>query len=425
MRSLTLFIACIVGCASANPIPVTDNNRATQKGLRYYEARPFVAVHRPFPLDSRTYLVDAVVSPDGRYIRVTGAIPETSDLVHYKDQLAQLSFRMVFRKSKEAEPALQGGGSGATGGPQAQGAPTPEPAPLKTGQSTVSLQTDLNGVGFFPLSEYMSMIFLPDYDREFAIDTSGKFGSINVDLKRGPGGTLLALSAEVDNSAITGPLVKGYASLVDAGVAAAKAAISAASGLPTAQGATVAAPLTTAESMEAMEAQPGMPVTLRIHVVKFAAIGIYPMVKESEVADYTEKKADLEDACYVVPVEAYQIPYKYFTIVVVEHLISDGSPSQLLGFRGTAAGPTPGTADQKKLRDIAATPDKLNLFLAGTPEKYKIEEVVERSPAKGDVDTITLRYTRGDGKDATEADDARLVELFTKALPGTKFTMVR
>ena len=48
-------------------------------GIRYYLSRPYVVVHKPFPVHSETTLVDGVVSEDGRYVRLVGDLSTLDD----------------------------------------------------------------------------------------------------------------------------------------------------------------------------------------------------------------------------------------------------------------------------------------------------------------------------------------------------------
>lgn len=313
------------GCASINPRPVDPSKHYETDGIRYYEARPFIAVHKPYPLDSESYLVDGIVSPDGQFVRITGEVRSltNSALQHAKDaltidQIATQNILVVDSALPPLPPPApreipRGQGEGET------------PAPLKTGTASLAVQTDLTGVGFFPVADSFSIIYLPDYDREFVIDANPRFGNVNVDLKRGPGGVLLAMSSEVDNSAITGPLVKAYSEMIGLMSQAAQTAVRGAAGVPVPAGG-VATPAAQSEGAQAtVKEMKGKPITLRVHVIKFAALGVYPLIKPAEVAMYKASEADLEKHHYIVPVRQYHVPYKYFTLIVAEHLVGGGA----------------------------------------------------------------------------------------------------
>jgi hypothetical protein len=65
--------------------------------------------------------------------------------------------------------------------------------------SNVTATTDITSMPRFDLDSTLSLVFLPDYDREFVVETKQKLGFTKLALNMGPGNTLLGFSADVDN----------------------------------------------------------------------------------------------------------------------------------------------------------------------------------------------------------------------------------
>ena len=70
-----------------------EDQRAVDRlcGLRFYLSRPYVAVHKPFPVTARTYLVDGVLSEDGCFVRVVGDLAKLDEAGRRALQHASLS----------------------------------------------------------------------------------------------------------------------------------------------------------------------------------------------------------------------------------------------------------------------------------------------------------------------------------------------
>ncbi len=352
----------ITGCANVLPrkVPVasqyenwTDQMQAdadAMPGVRYYMARPYVVVHRPFPLHAESFLVDGVATPDGQHIRLTGDLSaeKFAPLRHAVDASGALSTRAIFDTTKAAKSAPQP--QSATVGGLAGSVPTPNAAstdaddsasdrqaapPKKTGITSLHVGTELNAVGHFPLRDFIDLVYLPDFEEQYVIAPDGGLGVVDIGLTQGPGGVLMALGLQADNSAVTAPLVDAYSGLLKAGTIAAKAAINSAMGLPIPQSSTVAAPALDA-SMAARDIgdAPQTVVTLKVTVVKFAAPGLYPVLKPAE---FNDLKPDPNDPSSVLPQYPYaSVAYKHFQTIVVEHLITDEPTEPVVSFDGSA-----------------------------------------------------------------------------------------
>lgn len=383
--ALVALVLC-VGCADASirkvpkrsdyPEWTVEQQRQvdSMKGLRFYRSRPYVVVHKPFPLASEVMLIDARVDPTGKYTQIMpGCSKELSGkLKHWgiTDDRNRVCDRAVIKRKSGASPTAPAANPANAAAPtddpnnpdpypeDANPPPTGTPGTVispgaldkiqphdkaedrPTGTATVRLSTDVDATPEHRLRDYFDLVYLPDFEEEYVVDPRANLGDVNVHLTQGPGGVLMAMGMQIDNSAITRPLVDAYSELIKQGTEIAKSALGKAAGLPSKS----AAPPNFAPDAEVVAA-PGTSVTLRVHVVKMAAPGLYPILKDSELLDSRDCLRRLgycnDGKCptgicdpsdrIVVPVPPYtRIAYQYFTTVVVEELFDP--PPTVRGF---------------------------------------------------------------------------------------------
>jgi hypothetical protein len=325
-------------------------------GLRYYETRPFLVVRKPYPIASEPFLVHGVLSTDGKTFVVSDApeelgLPARTELQVGRPLAAAAAGGAIAQGERtteppqpagEEEPATEDIKSACEKGTQSS-TKDAEGATSQTNQvdctdtsgqrlafSSISLETDLTGTAVVPINELFSIVYLPDYDREFFIESKARWGMSRLHITRGPGGALLAYNSVVDNSAVVKPLFDAWNALVSAATKAAVIKIE-----PKAQGERVD------ETRTAPLTPQGTVATLRIHRVKFAVPGAYPFIKPQEsdrwkAADETQRQRML------VPSFPYQIPYDYFTVLIAEQLLDPAGSSALVA--NVSATQTPGEA---------------------------------------------------------------------------------
>jgi len=424
MRVLVLVGAALIAasCSTIKPRLITDKTDLEKAvGLRYYETRPFLVVRKPYPISSTHYLVQGVMANDGKSFLVTNA----PDALH-------LPPRTELRVGKPMAPARQG--SGARGGAQAQGEDANEggtgtDAPAEgekpgedintacekgaqspggtknvdcsdtSGQrlafSSISLETDLTATAIVPINELFSIVYLPDYDREFYVESQARWGMSKLHLVRGPGGALLAYNSEVDNSAVVKPLFDAWNTLVSAATKSALVRIE-----PKAQGEAVD------ETRTVPLTPQGIPTTLRIHVVKFAVPGAYPFIKPDEIKLDKWKAANPDRM--LVPTVAYQVPYDYFTVLIAEQLLDPPGSSALLsnitvGEPGDSSPEAEGSSQPPRAtscqRDHGMPPvgysvSNAKLLFRGDPElRDSLVEVNGDEGPKGCLKTLHVKFT--------------------------------
>lgn len=339
----------MTGCSNIRPTLVNDSN-AAEPGLRYYETRPFIVVKQPYPIQSSAYLVAGTVSADGTLVTIsalpaelasraptslTGAwrIPVSSILA---TQNASRD-KVVAQAANEAD---EGGETDEVDEPDEVGedgegsedddkdsnggdtANQEQPPPTRTmGFSNITVTTDISALARFELSKNISLIYLPDYEREFLVDTRNKLGTTRLTLNLGPGSTLMGMSGQVDNSIVATALLGSMQTLLTGGTDRLLGVITKA-GKATVTGESVIAQSATGE----LKSLAGHSVSLRAHLVKFAAIGVYPLVKPSELNNTGYKNSGDTNRKFLLPVASYQIPYDYYEVLLFEHVLG-GVPS--------------------------------------------------------------------------------------------------
>jgi len=399
------------------------------EGVRFYRSRPYVVVHRPFPLRSNSYLVDGVISADGKYVQLTpaasrdgsrGAARLTRDLQHFSaadlGRPGGMLPTSAIWKGLPSRPIPSGRStSGAEGGavtvPPFIGAPSREAgADAPTGSGTLALQTNLEAIATRQLGERFELVYLPDFEEEYVVNPRANLGDVNIALAQGPGGVLMAMGMRVDNAAVTRPLVQAYARSVEA----LGSRLSTALGqdpvdslvAPSAEGADISA--------KSEERVGGTLITLRVHVVEMASPGIYPILKASELLDSRNCRrtltrcrqcAGLRQPCSDCRMGAYgalegrtghsllvpceypysRIAYQTHRVVLVEHLISHPGESRLLGRSQGGAGQGDDRLTVRgAITSLESMRDWLNVRFRRSPKtRCLVAEVLSMTPSSG------------------------------------------
>jgi hypothetical protein len=493
-------VACVAlftaSCSSITPNRViTAEDDKTAVGLRYYETRPFVVVRRPYVIASEPYLVHGVLQPDGRTFVVVDAPQElkmptrtaltlgtpkvvgkdgdggaTVAEAHSGDAVstpadpakpAEPDTGCIDsdgkRKSAAKEDPPDGEPEGSAANPDSKVPECKDTTGSRIAFSGISLETDLTATALVPINDLFSIIYLPDYDREFVVDVKARWGFSKLHITRGPGGTLLAYNSEVDNSAVVKPLLDSWNTLVSAATQAAVVKITP----PTAQSADV--PARSSSQMS------GTPATLRIHVAKYAVPGVYPILKPAEISSgawstaggpaMQDNNAAVKPSSPVpesaedgkkpagaavagklpaahqralAPYYPYQVPYDYFTVLLAEHLLepagASGVVSGPVGQEGAAQSggtpmspPSPPPAARncppaQRKAAASSTGNTLNLDLAGAglANAIKSAKTTTEGPA-GCAQKMAVAF------DSAVTDEATLEAALKAKYPNTEF----
>ena len=154
---------------------------------------------------------------------------------------------------------------------------------------------------FYGLHKVIDIFYLPDFEEQYVVSSKSNLGNAQFMLNMGQGWSMQGFNSLVDNSEINNRIFD----LIDTSMELGKAAASAALGVPP-SGVTDA--LVSAATPRAQSGTPdeveklgtaGTKVTLKIVVVQYAAMGLYPVIKPRElkqqtpsviVIDYVDKK---------------------------------------------------------------------------------------------------------------------------------------
>lgn len=414
---LAVFLAAtlLAACANLDPKLVTGTEAVPPDGLRFYMTRPFVVVHRPFPIEAKAFLVSGTVSADGKFVQLTDVPDEFRRAVPAGLGTERVSTGALLRAPAGVQAQSDVAETPATSAGDATNAGSTAPKDDgKVGYSNYTVTTDLAGLAVMPMNDLFSIAFLPDYDREFVVETKGKLGVTRLNLSLGPGSTMLGMSGESDNTAWASIVLDSIRSLATAGTDRLVGLIG---------GAAKAAKGATAQSDVAGEYRKlaGEPVTLRAYVVKMATIGLYPIVKPCEVAPTGRpdcKPWVAASSRTILPVERpYQVPYEYYDVVLFEHVLTESTPYLL------TIGATPGAGPQQANcggKVPAAGLEASRLAFLDLVRDQGISDIrfSSPSPTSGCADTLRVRATAA----GLESAAARKVvaDAFAKRYPNTQ-----
>jgi len=395
----------MTGCASANIVKIKarsdyrswDDTKQTAEddkiGARFYLPLPYLVVHQSFPVEAAAFLVDGVVAPDGKSIRIQGDLPEEAKKLIGRGADAaagqmKIPTRWVFSSGRAAAatprgPVAQGGTGGeveAADGEDAgeddeqagegeQGAEegdeneeagegdeerdvTGGGGNGEPGSSAFEVTRDLFAVGLFPLRRYFDLAYLPDFEEQYVISPKARGGKVKARLAVGADGVLTALGVTIDNSGVVKPLLDAYAKVLEAGTGAALTAL----GVPPVPG--VAQPEAQGGGIDALQERAGTPITLRMHVVHYAVPGLYPLLKPWKQTDWA-KTYPVADGHRLVG----GFVLRTFTALIIEELLG---PPSVAGHVTTDSPPLPnlGGAKPMKAKDADTLKHALDVDLA-------------------------------------------------------------
>lgn len=306
---VTVFI--IAGCAEVKirkvPTPTqyghwTDlmQHKADKiKGFRFYLPRPFINVFESFPIRTDIYIADGVVSPDGKYV-IIRKVRDESGLSKYivgeerettiaKRDINEPEIAQEFAKAyagvvdtarKEAEEKAK---TTVTTGGGKEPSIEPVPAPRMTGINKRRVTNDNAAFAYQPLRGNFDIVYMPDFEEQYAVYSWAGLGNAEFEVNLGQGWSLQGFNSLTDNSELN----KRIFDLIDTSIKLAKAAGSAALGIPPLPGlppgvTAIAKPYAGAEMKDGA---PGTPVSLKIVVVHYAAKGLYPVIKPRELQE--------------------------------------------------------------------------------------------------------------------------------------------
>jgi hypothetical protein len=313
----------LAGCATVKIQRVGPGPQP--EGLPFYLPRPYVSVYEPFVIATKAYLVEGELSADGKHILLTNVVGDLDGHLKLKLGTAIPASMVVPLGTAPAAPSKGGPEAGGTAAAPAPGAAAPSPAktpadtaaptPAQPGVSAMKVTSDATAFFVTPNRRYFDVLWLPDFDEKYVIQSKPRLGGASVQVSLAQGWALQGLNTSVDNSAITKPLLDLYGTslgLIGDLAKAKLAPITAILGKPQAS---------VTPDKSALSFGGGAPITLKVTIVQVVAPGLYPVLKPSEF------KAGLPstvDGMYV-PVPPYtNIAFKTYEAIVVEAAKPDG-----------------------------------------------------------------------------------------------------
>jgi len=486
---ILMLAAFIQGCAyiKVRRVPTamdykewTDSHQRradAMEGFRFYLPRPFINVIESFPVATDIFIVNGIVSPDGQYVLVTDVRSNSPLRNYFASTLIQeggvsidIPKQIIQPPSDKTLEMLKSVFSKLLGAPSAQlelspdelkeeinksvaeaqasaaeakesaesarlaskevdsNTPTSGQAPTGINEQTVT--NDNVAFAYQPLRGNFDIIYLPDFEEQYVVSSKSNLGNAQFMLNMGQGWSLQGFNSLVDNSEIN----KRYFDVIDKAMELGEVAASAALGVPpsdvTKALVSAATPRAQAETIADVEdlGTAGTEVTLKIVVVQYAAMGLYPVIKPRElkqqtpsvvVIDYVDKKPvvkrvdeitdqyiqkeikkfGLDRGRFTIPVYPYQyISFNTFRYMAIEVLTKNGAPfGTLYDKTGTTDGPSEGQEVdlsnalsqvlEGKTTDESKKSDKWDLFLSMKPtDQTNTLNVVLASIGIGDIE---------------------------------------
>lgn len=275
------------------------------KGIRFYLPRPFINVFESFPIRTDIYIAKGKVSPDGKYVIIREVRAESglSSYIAGVQEGTQIVNRDIQDIDKEAakeiikaqasieEDAAKAAKTTVPTGVAGIAPPTPSAAPEaqpRTGMSGRQVTNDNSAFAYQPLRGNFDIVYLPDFEEQYAVRDLAGLGNTEFALNLGQGWSLQGLNSLADNSALNQRIFD----LIDTSIRMAKAAAQAAIGVPP----VAALPSGLTEIIKPQAGKemddgiPGTDVSLKIVVIHYAAKGLYPIIKPREIQERTTQK---------------------------------------------------------------------------------------------------------------------------------------
>jgi hypothetical protein len=329
---LLLFSIVIAGCATVEVKRVRDDDYTTS-GFRFYRPRPYIVMNKSFPIIGDDFFIYGAVDATNRVVVVDASHlpdPLKSQFIGISRYKVEIPMSIIksgdhvqegLAPSKGREQTVQPSGTPSTpsnGSKQKQteygSVSSTQPT---TQQSTVKTTIDPSVDPLEKLSDYISVVYLPDFDQQYAITTSPGFGTASGSIQMKNGWMTEDASWSMDNRELGQFVFGNINKLID---------------LATTVGEQAAAP-GTAEIASATKAlvqqgaHPPATVLLRVRFICNASPGLYPVLKPDELS-----KSDGEPDSkkhIIMPLKPYTVvAYNYSTSVAIELVSVSALPSK-------------------------------------------------------------------------------------------------
>lgn len=273
-------LASLAGCASVDVTRISDANRNTAKGFRYYMPRPYLVVKQPFTVGGQEFFVPGTLNADNSVELDPAAMP-----VFVREAMGHggAGVIRIDRTRIAASEAIRASLAEPQSAADPVEKPAPKPAAPASSESETEASSDYGGTkGLLqtagdPATDprvdlhnpLFDIIHLPDFEEQYAVRVSGGLGKGSLQLGLENGWMVERAAAEVDNTELGKFIYRNIDKATDLAIGAAKVAL----GLP---------PVVASPEEQSGESSRG--VLLRIVVLTEAQPGTYPFLKLSETA---------------------------------------------------------------------------------------------------------------------------------------------
>jgi hypothetical protein len=293
--SMTVGLLLLAGCATVTVTRVTDDDFKTQ-GVRFYRPRPYIVVNQPFPIGGDDFYVYGRIDAQNRVVRIDiSSLPEP--LKSHFAGVSQYTCGIPFTDISQAPTAppappapgslgQQGGEQGGKrssptstqnneqpttkpAGDQASSASTTQPT---TQQSTLRTSSDPTIDPYEKLNEYLGIVYLPDFDQQYAMSASSGLGSSSASIQMKNAWMVENIDWNVDNTQLGQFLYSNISRFAELAATVAEQAVAPGSA-----------------ELSALAQQGGtqpIVVLLKVNYVIQASPGIYPILKPTEAGGY-------------------------------------------------------------------------------------------------------------------------------------------
>jgi hypothetical protein len=434
----------LTGCASVHVRKLDANGQVIETsadGLRFYLPRPYVSVFEPFIVASEAFLASGEVSPDGQYVLITGVPDGLSDLLPAtggSQSMGPMRIRATAVRWAEAAgpqataPVADKHASGDNpGNAKAPDGTASSAAPARPLGGLLNLKATNDNAAFAitPQPRYFNVLWLPDFDEQYVVQTKGRLGNTSVVIGLGQGWSLQGLDATVDNSAWAKPMIEAYAKTIETLQKAATATAS--KGLPAVALAPVAAGAggpnlaggpekLTPPAAETVVLAAGLRVTVKVTKLRVAAPGLYPILKPKEMSQVVAHPAS--DGRVLKPVAPFtNIAFNTYDVIVVEAARATGDSALRVHQYGdsnapAAAAGSAASADAGEGKARAGHEAAINAALATPANKTKDGKAYQAKVTYGDAGLPMVEVSVTDGLEAgeasklpTQADAAKII----------------
>lgn len=408
----------LAGCASVKVQKIgVDGNPVGPNGLRYYMPRPYVSVHEPFIIASTAYLVPGELTLDGQYLRLSEVPTPLAGKVVLTPQ-----GKALLRAAEVRAAGTAGVGGTPQNAAPATAAPTvvPTPTPGKeSGTATLKMTNDNAAFAVTPQRRYFDILWLPDFDEQYVVQTEARLGIASTTMRTGQGWSLQGLDASIDNSALAGPLLDLYKGSLDALQKLAVARIQGPAALISGQ-VQSAAP----SAKEAFSG--GTPLTVKITLVRVVAPGLYPVLKPRELEALKDRAATIAAAAdrVLAPVPPLtNIAFNTYEVILLEAARPSGDSALRISQYVDSGSPPPGVALPVTGGggDLGAAQASLNEALVGQRSGNAFYVATLNRSATDSSVNVSLRKSGSDAVDAAFRD--RIKKLVVATLKDSGLTV--